>query len=71
VAQQDRPLTAAGKRRKLAESRVHRFIEVEHWQIALIEDRVEQADAGNFASDEEVERVYAKFNVPRREHVTD
>ena len=52
----------------LIEAALNRFIEIERWQIALIEDRVRQADAGNFASDEEVARVYAKFNIPRREY---
>ncbi len=51
----------------LIEEALRRFIEVERWQIALIEDRVRQADAGNFASDADVERAYAKFNIRRRE----
>ena len=54
-------------RNNLTEEALRRFIDVERWQIALIEDRVRQADAGNFASDAEVERVYAKFNIRRRD----
>jgi len=47
----------------LIEQALQHFVEVERWQIALIEDRVRQADAGNFATDAEVRRVYAKFNL--------
>lgn len=54
-------------RNNLMEEVLHRFIDVERWQIALIEDRVRQADTGNFANDGEVERVYAKFHIRRRD----
>jgi RHH-type transcriptional regulator, rel operon repressor / antitoxin RelB len=58
---------ATGRNRNnLMEEALRRFVDVERWQIALIEDRVRQADAGNFASDEEVDRVYAKFKIQRR-----
>lgn len=51
----------------LIEEALRRFLEIERWQIALIKDRIRQADAGNFAPDAEVARVYAKFNVRRQE----
>lgn len=48
----------------LMEEALRRFVEIERWQIDLIEDRVRQADAGAFACDEDVARVFAKFNIP-------
>lgn len=58
---------AGCKKDELIAEALRRFLEIERRQIALIEDRVRQADAGNFATDAEVARVYAKFNVRRRE----
>ncbi len=52
----------------LVEEALRRFIEVEKWQITLIEERIREADAGNFATDEEVTRVYAKFGARRSGH---
>ncbi len=52
----------------LVEEALRRFIEVEKWQITLIEERIREADAGNFATDEEVARVYAKFGARRSGH---
>ncbi|HVA93261.1 MAG TPA: ribbon-helix-helix protein, CopG family [Chloroflexota bacterium] len=54
-------------RNALLEEAVRRFIEVERWQLALIQDRVGQADAGAFADPAAVDRVYAKFRLPRRD----
>jgi len=53
----------------LIEEALRRFVEVERWQIALIEERLRQVDAGevSYASEEDVARVYAKFNVTRRD----
>lgn len=37
------------------------YLAVHRWQVAEIEDGLRQANAGEFASDAEVEAVYAKF----------
>lgn len=39
------------------------YIALQSWQIAKIEEGIAQADRGEFASDEEVEAVFAKFGV--------
>jgi len=54
----------------LVEEALRRFVEVERWQIALIEERLRQADAGevSYASEEEMDELYAKFNIPRPGH---
>ena len=37
------------------------YLAVHRWQVAQIEDGLWQANAGEFASDAEVETAYAKF----------
>lgn len=55
---------ATGRNRNtLAQEALRRFLDVERWQIAVIEQRIEEADVGAFATDEDVQRVYAKFNI--------
>lgn len=62
----DKLVKATGRNRNaLVEEALRRFIEVERWQIAVIEDRLRQADAGDFASDEEMDELYAEFTSPR------
>ena len=38
------------------------FIEIHRWQIAHIKEGLRQADAGEFATDEEVADAFAKRN---------
>ncbi len=63
-------LTKATGRNKnaLIEEALRRFVDAERWQIALIEERLHQADAGDFATDEEMGELYAEFNIPRPSH---
>lgn len=42
---------------------IRRYVEEESWQVAAIEEGVRQADAGAFASDEEVRATFAKWGV--------
>lgn len=37
------------------------FVQLHRWQIEEIEKAVKEADAGLFATDEEVERLFAKW----------
>ncbi len=58
-------LSAATHRSKsfLAAEAVREFIEVNEWQIEEIKDAVKEADAGDFASDQEVQTVFNKWGV--------
>jgi len=42
---------------------VRRYVEEESWQIAAIEEGVRQADAGNFATENEVKAAFARWGV--------
>ena len=58
----DRLVKATGRNRNaLIEEAVRRFIEVERWQLADIEAGVRDADAGDFATAEEVEAAFSKY----------
>jgi RHH-type rel operon transcriptional repressor/antitoxin RelB len=39
-----------------------RFVEVEAWQIAQIQAGIEEADRGEFATDEEVNNFFSKYD---------
>jgi RHH-type rel operon transcriptional repressor/antitoxin RelB len=45
----------------LVEEALRRFVEVERWQLADIEAGLREADAGDFATDEEVDAVFNKY----------
>jgi len=47
----------------LAAEAVREFIELNEWQIEEIKDAVKEADAGDFASDQEVHAVFSKWAV--------
>jgi predicted transcriptional regulator len=40
---------------------VERYLEVKHWQIEEIKKAIAEADAGDFASDEEVRAAFDAF----------
>ena len=62
VASLDELAAATGRARsELAEEAVARFLDYERWARARIEEGLRQADAGEFASDEEVARVFGKY----------
>ncbi len=53
---------ATGKSRNfLAVQAMQDFIEREAWQVAEIQQAIKEADAGDFATDEEVRAVKAKW----------
>jgi RHH-type rel operon transcriptional repressor/antitoxin RelB len=43
---------------------LRRFIDMERRHVAFIEERLRQADAGEFATDEEMAELYTEFNIP-------
>jgi len=46
----------------LAAEALRDFIEINEWQIREISDAVKEADDGDFASEEEVNKVYSKWS---------
>jgi len=58
-------LSVATRRSKsfLAVEAVREFIEINEWQIEEIKDAIKEADAGDFASDREVQTVFNKWGV--------
>ena len=54
-------------RDELAEEAVAKYLDYERWAMARIREGVRQADAGELASEDEVERVFGKY----RAHVPD
>ena len=47
----------------LAATAIREFVETNEWQIAAIKEGVAQADAGDFATDQEVADFAAKWTV--------
>lgn len=45
---------------------IRRYVEEEGWQVAAIEEGVRQANAGDFASEEEVKTAFAEWGVNAR-----
>jgi RHH-type rel operon transcriptional repressor/antitoxin RelB len=50
-------------RNTLVHEAITRLIETQRWQIAMIEDRLRQADAGDFATDAEMDELWAEFGL--------
>jgi len=58
-------LSAATRRSKsfLAAEAVREFIELNEWQIEEVRAAVKEADAGDFASEQEIRAVFNKWGV--------
>lgn len=58
-------LAAATRRSKsfLASEAIREFIELNEWQVREIQQAIQEADAGEFAGDEEVQQTLAKWGV--------
>ena len=57
---------ATGRNRNtLVQEAIRRCIDAERWQIELIEERIREADAGNFATGEEMEVLACKVHPPK------
>jgi predicted transcriptional regulator len=50
----------------LARQAIRDFLSLNEWQIAAIKKGIREADAGNFASDGEVEEMFKKWGVNAR-----
>lgn len=49
-------------REALVEEALRNFLELRSWQIAKIEGGIAAADRGEFASDEDMKRIFAKYD---------
>ena len=47
----------------LAAEAVREFIELNEWQIGEIENAIKEADAGDFASDQEARKVFSRWEI--------
>jgi predicted transcriptional regulator len=56
-------LAESTKRSKsfLASEAIASFVELNEWQIKEIKEGIKEADAGDFASDEEVRKTFGKW----------
>lgn len=45
---------------------IRRYVEEEGWQVAAIEEGVRQADAGDFATEDEIKAAFAEWGVDVR-----
>lgn len=62
---------AAGRTRQyFALEGLRRYPEIESWQIAKIMEGIRAADAGEFAEDDEVQRVLTKYSAHRMDRVS-
>jgi len=61
-------LAAATQRSKsfLAAEAIRQYVELNEWQVAEIRAALAEADAGDFASDEDVDAVTARWGVNAR-----
>lgn len=59
----DELASAMGRNRQyVALEALRRYLSVESWQVARIVEGIRAADAGQFASEEEVEAVFGKYS---------
>lgn len=65
LKQQLESIASATKRSKsfLAAEAIREFVELNEWQIREIDKAVAEADGEDFASDQEVAKVFAKWGV--------
>ncbi len=62
----DKLVKSTGRNRNaLVEEALRRFIDIERWQLADIEAGLREADAGDFATDENMEAMRAKYRAYR------
>lgn len=65
--QLERLARSTGRHRTyLAAEAIRKYLEVEAWQIAEIEEAIQRADAGEFASEERVAAVRERFRAMAR-----
>jgi predicted transcriptional regulator len=53
--------TTSSSTSRLATDAIQLFVDLKEWQVNEIREGIREADAGDFASDEEVAAVFAKW----------
>ena len=53
--------TTSSSTSRLATDAIQLFVDLQDWQVKEIQEGIREADAGEFASDEEVAAVFAKW----------
>jgi RHH-type rel operon transcriptional repressor/antitoxin RelB len=53
--------TTSSSTSRLATDAIQIFVDLQEWQVKEIQEGLREADAGDFASDEEVAAVFAKW----------
>ena len=48
---------------RLAAEAIHSFVEMNEWQVTLIKERLAAADRREYASEEQVKAMFAKWGV--------
>lgn len=62
--------TTGRNKNALIKEAIRRFVEVEQWQLADIEAGLREADAGDFATEGEMEALRAKYRTDREQPAT-
>jgi RHH-type rel operon transcriptional repressor/antitoxin RelB len=63
AGQLDALTTTTGRNKSaLTVEALARFVEIETWQIQQIQTAIEEADRGEFATDQEVNAFFAKYD---------
>lgn len=63
-AQLEALASATGRNKTfLAQEALRQYLEVESWQIASIQRGIQDADAGRFATDDEMRAVWSEFGL--------
>ena len=63
-AQLERLAAATSRSRSwLVAEAVKQYVAEQSWQVEAIEEGIREADAGNFASDDEVKEAFARWGV--------
>ena len=57
--------TTSSSTSRLATDAIQLFVDLQEWQVEEIREGLREADAGEFASDEEVAAVFAKWTHAR------
>lgn len=66
--QMDALAEATGRTRSwIAAEAIRQYVDSESWQVAEIKRALIEADAGDFAEDEEMERVFAMWSPAHRD----
>ena len=55
--------TTGRDRNHLTQEALRRFVDAEKRQVAMIEERIRQADRGQFATDEQMRQLWAEFDL--------